>query len=105
MINGKADEVIEEHFLPILSRYQTVLEASMKGSDFVFDCVRLLYYKCHEINPNRGGSNVRSLYKNATINSINKKDNKYLQYAVTVALNHEDIREKITKNLKKFSLF
>ena len=30
------------------------------GSDFVFDCVHLLYYKCHKINPNRGGSYIDS---------------------------------------------
>ena len=28
----------------------------MKGSEFVFDYVHLMLYKCHEINPNRGGS-------------------------------------------------
>ena len=30
----------------------------MKGSleEFFFDCAHLLYYKCHKINPNRGGS-------------------------------------------------
>ena len=28
----------------------------MKGSEFVFDYFRLLYYKCHKINPNCGGS-------------------------------------------------
>ena len=27
----------------------------MKGSEFVFDFVQLLYYKCHKINPIRGG--------------------------------------------------
>ena len=27
----------------------------MKGRDFVFNYVYLLYYKCHKINPNRGG--------------------------------------------------
>ena len=52
----------------------------MKGSDFVFDCVDLLYYKCHKINPNHVGSYIDSTdgmkSKNATINSINKKDNK-----------------------------
>ena len=42
MINDKADEVIEE--------YQIGLETSMKGSDFIFECVYLLYYKCHKIN-------------------------------------------------------
>ena len=32
------------------------LKSSMKGSDFVFDCDHLLYYKCHKSNPNCGGS-------------------------------------------------
>ena len=49
----------------------------MKGSDFVFDYVYLLYYKCHKINPNRGGSYIDSpdWIKNikATINPVNKK--------------------------------
>ena len=28
----------------------------MKGSVFVFDCVHLLYYQSHKINPNRNRS-------------------------------------------------
>ena len=32
----------------------------MKGSESVFDYVHLLYYKFHEINPNRGGSYIDS---------------------------------------------
>ena len=28
----------------------------MKGSDFVFAYIHLLYYKCHKINWNHGGS-------------------------------------------------
>ena len=38
--------------------------------------------------------------KRATINQINKKDNKCFQHAVTVALNHEEIKrdpQRITK--------
>ena len=31
--------------------------------------------------------------KKATINSINKKDNKCFQYAAKVALNHEEIKK------------
>ena len=27
----------------------------MKGSDFVFDCVHLMYYKYHKRNLNHGG--------------------------------------------------
>ena len=47
MMNDKADEVLE-------------LEESMKGSEFVFDFVHLLYYKCHKINPNHSGSYIDS---------------------------------------------
>ena len=32
----------------------------MKGSEFVFDYVQLLYCKCHKINLNRGGSYIKS---------------------------------------------
>ena len=32
----------------------------MKGSEFIFDYVDLLYYKFHEKNPNRGGSYINS---------------------------------------------
>ena len=39
MINDKADEVIKELFQSLLSRYQIGLETSMKGSEFVIDCV------------------------------------------------------------------
>ena len=50
MINDKADEVREQFFQLFFSRYQIGLETSMKDSDFIFDCVHLLYYKCHKIN-------------------------------------------------------
>ena len=30
----------------------------MEGSELVFDYVDLLYYKCHKINPNCGGSYI-----------------------------------------------
>ena len=63
------------------------------------DYVHLLYYKCHKINLNCGGSYINSpdwmKNENATINPINKKD-KCFQYAVAVALNHEEM-EKILK--------
>ena len=32
----------------------------MRESGFIFDCVHLLYYKCHKVNPNQGGSYVDS---------------------------------------------
>ena len=64
----------------------------MKGSEFLFDCVPLLYSKFHTINPNSVGSYIDFpdwiKNKKAIINSIIKKDNKCFQYAVTVTLNH-----------------
>ena len=76
MINDKADEVIKELSDSLTNKYQSNLE-SMKVSDFVFDYVHLLYYKCHKINPNRGRSYIDSpdsiKNKTATINTINEK--------------------------------
>ena len=77
----------------------------MKGSEFVFDYVHLLYYKCHQINQNFAGSYIDSPdwinNKKATINPISKKDNICFPYIVTVALNHEEIKKylhRINKN-------
>ena len=44
MINDEADEVIEELFKSL----QNNLKVLMKGSEFVFDYIHLLYYKCHK---------------------------------------------------------
>ena len=107
MINNEADEVIKKLFDSLKNRYQNDLE-SMKGGEFVFDCVQLLYCKCHKINPNRVVSytDIPGWMKNkkATINLINQKDKKYFQYVVTVALNYEEIKkdsQRITK-IKSF---
>ena len=60
MVKGKADEVMEELFQSLLSRYHIGFETSMKGSGLIFDCVHSLYYKYHKINPNRSGSYIDS---------------------------------------------
>ena len=93
MIYDNAGEVLKEHFESLLNKYQIGLETSISGSDFVFVCIHLLYYKCHKINSNQGGSYIDSPNwienKKATMNLINKKDNKCFQYAVKISLNHE----------------
>ena len=79
----------------------------MKGSNFVFESVDLLYYKLHKISLNRGGSYIDSpdwiKNKKATINPQNK-DNECFKYAITAALNHEKIRKNPQRisNLKPF---
>ena len=57
MINDEADEVIKKLFNSLKNRYQNNLE-SIKGSEFVFNYVHLLYYKYHKTIPNRGGSYI-----------------------------------------------
>ena len=42
MINDRAEEVIEEIFQSRRSRHQVGLETSMRGSDFIFDCVHII---------------------------------------------------------------
>ena len=104
MTHYKADEVIEELFQSLFSTYEIGLETSMKGSSFVFYCATSLYYKCHKINLDRGGSYIDSpkwiKYKRAKINPINKNHNKCFQYTTTVTLNHAQIEKKITKNIE-----
>ena len=77
IINDKPEEAIEEPFQSLRSRYQIGLETSMKGSNFIFDCVHLLYYKCHKISFKQSGSYIASpdWIKNekTTINPINKR--------------------------------
>ena len=103
LINDEVDEVIKELFDSLKSRYQNNLE-SIKGSEFVFEYVHLMYCKCHKTNPIRGVSYVdspdRIKNKKATISSINKKDNNCFQYAVTVALNYEEIRKHSERTTK-----
>ena len=86
-----------------MQKYQKGLGKSMKGSEFVFDSIDLLYYKLHKISLNRGGSYIDFPewlnYKKATKNPKNN-DYKGFQYALTVALNHEQIEkdpQRITK--------
>ena len=75
----------------------------MTGSEFIFDSVDELYYNLRKISLNRDGSYVDSpkwlKNKKATINPKNH-DDKCFQYAITVALNYQNIKsnsERLTK--------
>ena len=107
MTYDNSNEVIEEIFESRLSRYQIGLETSMKGSDFIFDSVQLLYCKCHKISFKRDGSYIDSpdwIKKiKATIKPINK-DDRCFQYAATVALNFDEIKKgpQRVENIESF---
>ena len=66
----------------------------MRGSDFIFDSVQLMYYKCHKVNFKRGGLYIDSpdwIKKKKTIINLKNEDDKCLQYAASAALNYEEI--------------
>ena len=88
IIYDKADEVIKEPFESLFNRYQTGLETSMRDSDFAFDCVNLLHYRCHKVNLKRGKSYIDYpvWIKKATINPVNDDDNCF-QYAAKLSFN------------------
>ena len=88
----------------LLKLLKNFLNHSLIDIKILFNYVYLLYYKYHKVNVNCRGSYIDSpdwiKNKKAIINLNNKKYNKCLQYAVTVALNHEEIgknSERITK--------
>ena len=75
----------------------------MRGSEFIFDSIDALYYDLNKISLSRGGSYIDSpewlKNKKATINPKNN-DDKCFQYVLTVALNHQNIKnnsERISK--------
>ena len=109
IINGiETNDIINELFKSFLRRYQEGLETKMRGSEFIFESVDLLYYSLHKISLNRGGSYIVSpdciKNKKATINPKNNKDNECFKYTITAALNHEKI-EKDPQRISKIKPF
>ena len=96
IIGSETYNIIDELFVSFLQGYPKGLEESMKGSEFCFDSVDLLYYHLHKINLKRGESYIDSpkwlKNKGATINPKNK-DNECFKHAITVALNHQSIKK------------
>ena len=101
-ISNDTRDVVKGLFKSLSQRYQETLQEKMRGSDFEFYGVNLLYYDFNKISLNRGGSYIESAKwikdKKSTINPKNN-DYKCFQYALTVALNHD----KINKNPQRVS--
>ena len=108
MIGSETDEIIKNLFKSFLQKYQEGLEESMRGSEFVYDSIDVLYYNLNKVSLSRGGSYIDSpkwlKNKRARINPQNKKDDRCFQYAVTVALNHEQIKGHLER-ISKIKLF
>ena len=91
----ETSDAINELFNSFSKRYQEGLETKMKGSSFTFERIDLLEYHLHKISLNRRSSYIKSFEwiknKGVTINAKNTKDNNCFQYAITAALNHQNI--------------
>ena len=75
MTGSDTNEVIKELFKSFLERNQEGLQEKMRGSEFEFDGIHLLYYDFNEISLNIGGSYIESAKwikdKKSTINRFN----------------------------------
>ena len=56
----ETNDIINELFECLLRRYQENLETKVRGSEFIFESVDLLYYIFHKISLNRGGLYIDS---------------------------------------------
>ena len=108
MMGNETDEIIDELFESFLQNYQKDLEESMRKSEFNFDSVNLLYYHLQKASLSRKGSSyIHSAKwlknKKATIDPKNN-DNNCFQYALTAALNYQNIK-KDPKRISKIKPF
>ena len=60
MIGSETDEIIEGLFESFLQKYQEGLEESMRGSEFVYDSVDVLYYNLNKVSSSMGGPYIDS---------------------------------------------
>ena len=78
MMGSETEEIIKELFKSLLQKYQEQLEESMRGSEFIFDSVDLLYYQLHKTRLKNIKSYIDSpkwlTNKKETINPKNSDD-------------------------------
>ena len=103
-IGDDTNDFIKELLKSFLQRYQEGLQEKMRGSEFEFDGIHLLYYDFNKIILNRGGSYIEPAKwikdKKLTINPKNKHY-KCFQYAVTV---DDTDFSSTSKDWRKFEL-
>ena len=105
---NKTDKLIDELFQSLLQNFQKDLEESMRGSNFYFDSVDLLYYHLQKTSLNRkGGSYIDSperLKKKKAKTNPKNSDDSCFQSTLTTALGYRNYKshpERVS-NLKPF---
>ena len=106
MWGNETDNIINELFKSFLDNYQEEEQIMRRKSDFIFESAEFLDYHLHKISLKRGKSCIRSpewlINKRAMINPEN--DENCFQYAITVALNHQNVENNPERmsNIKPF---
>ena len=104
MRGSKTDDIIRDLLKTFSHNYKVELKI-ISGSDFAFESAELMDYKLHKVSLKRRGSYIKSsawlLYKRATINPKNEKDDNCFEYALTLALNYNGIEKKELENIFK----
>ena len=103
MSGDDTNEIIKLFFESFLQRFEENLQNKMSGSQFEFDGINFFYYSFKKTSIYRGGTYIDSPKwlkdKKSTINPKNN-DDKCFHYAVTLALNLDNIDdhpERISK--------
>ena len=105
---SKTDDTINKRLKSLSDNYQKEEQIVWGASDFNFESVELWQYSFHKIKLKRGGSYIKSpesiRNKLATISPKNEDDNNCFQYAVTIAINHQNIGDhpEVISNIKPF---
>ena len=96
MSGDDTDEIIKLLFESFLQRFEENLQNEMRGSEFEFDGINFFYYDFNKTSIYRGGTYIDSpkwlKNKKSTINH-KSNDDQCFQYAVTLALNLDNINK------------
>ena len=102
------NDIIKELADSFYKNYEEWLLILRNGSGYVYDNVEVLAIRFHKMEIKRGSSYIESpewrKNKKAAIKPWNTKDNRCFLYAITIALNYQEISnrpERISK-LKPF---
>ena len=93
MMGNKIDDIIEELRKSLLQNYEKDLKEQMRECEFFRDSIDLLYCHLQKIGLKRGSSYIDSpkWLKNKKATIYPENDDNCIQYASTVALNHQNI--------------
>ena len=98
-MDSDTEDVIDTLFDTILQRCQQAQETSNdKGSEFIPESVKLLYYYFQKINIRLAESYIMSpnwiVNKKARTNPKHERDNKCFQWSIISELNYNKIKKK-----------